>query len=134
MKPPAWHEYYVSGVARIDAQHHEIFDLIHRLAESSAHGYNPAEVGHYLDAFRDHIIEHFAEEDATMVARGYPELPQHRIAHLGISEQLAELVGAQNRGEVVVGASVMALGNVLVRHIQTDDLKMATWLREHASA
>jgi hemerythrin len=134
MKSPAWHERYVTGVERIDAQHQELFDLIHRLTESSAHGYNPAEVGHYLDSFREHIIEHFAEEDGTMLTRGYPELAQHRVAHQSISDQLAELVSSQNRGEVVVGASVMALGNLLIRHIQTDDLKMATWLREHAIA
>ena len=134
MKPPAWHERYVSGVERIDAQHQEIFFLVHELGEAAALGTNKAEVGHFLDAFREHIVVHFGEEEAAMGKQGYPELPAHITAHHAISEQLAQLVMAQNNGEVVVASSVIAMGSLLVRHIQTDDLKMATWMREHAKA
>lgn len=134
MKPPAWHERYVSGVERIDAQHQEIFSLVHQLGEAASQGTNKAEVGHFLDAFREHIVEHFAEEEAAMRNQGYAELPSHIVAHNDISEQLAQLVMAQNNGEVVVVSSVIAMGSLLVRHIQTEDLKMATWMREHAKA
>jgi len=134
MKPPAWHERYITGVDRIDAQHQEILTLIHELGEAAALGTNKAEVGHFLDAFREHIVVHFAEEETAMGNQGYPELPTHITAHHTISEQLAQLVTAQNNGEVVVASSVIAMGSLLVRHIQTDDLKMATWMREHAKA
>jgi hemerythrin-like metal-binding protein len=134
MKPPAWHERYVSGVERIDAQHQEIFTLIHELGEAAALGTNKAEVGHFLDAFREHIVVHFAEEEQAMRQQGYPDLPHHSESHVSISDQLAQLVIAQNNGEVVAASSVIAMGNLLIRHIQTDDLKMATWMRERGAA
>lgn len=134
MKPPTWHERYVTGVARLDAQHQEIFTLMLALSEATAHGALAADLAPYLVAFRAHVMGHFAEEEAVLQHCAYPEIAHHRAAHHDIAATIADLIQTHNRGEPVMAASVLALGNLLVRHIQTDDLKMATWMREHALA
>lgn len=125
----AWHERFATGNATVDDQHKRLIELVEAVEESCAHGSNTAEVGHFVDAFRDHVIEHFRDEEAEMARIGYPDLPAHHRAHEEICAMVMGMVAASGRGEVVLPSSAQALGHVLLRHMQGEDMRLVTFIR-----
>jgi hemerythrin-like metal-binding protein len=129
MNAPAWHERFATGNATVDEQHRKLIELVEAVEESCAHGTNTAEVSHFIDAFRDHVLEHFRDEEQEMARIGYPELPVHQRAHEDICAMVLGMVSASDRGEVVLPASAQALGHVLLRHMQGEDMRLVAFIR-----
>lgn len=125
----AWHERFATGNATVDAQHQDLIRLVEAVEESCAHGTNRAEVGHFVDAFRDHVLQHFVDEEEEMARIGYPALDDHRHAHQEITEMVLRMVEASSKGEVVLPSSAQALGHVLLRHMQGEDMRLVAFIR-----
>lgn len=129
MTVPVWHERFCTGNATVDAQHQQLIKLVEAVEESCAHGTNRAEVSHFIDAFRDHVLEHFQDEEAEMNRIGYPEVQVHQRAHEEICGMVMGMVEASARGEVVLPSSAQALGHVLLRHMQCEDMRLVSFIR-----
>jgi hemerythrin len=87
--PLASPQQYEIGIAEIDAQHRELFNILATLEEHSGAGYT-------FDAARDALAHltnyanvHFAIEESVMRMHRYPELAAHAAEHQRLREQLA---------------------------------------------
>jgi hemerythrin-like metal-binding protein len=72
---------------------------------------------------------HFADEEALMAARGYPELEAHHLAHQRAMEQVLDLErGASVATREASLASIHRLRRWLLDHVNGPDRAFAGWL------
>ena len=77
-----WDERYNTGVDIIDREHKKLFNILNKLF-----GFvNREEKSHFacqeaIKYFKDHAIQHFADEEAYMTSIDYPGLKAHRRIH-----------------------------------------------------
>lgn len=75
-----WRDAMSLGDQTIDADHKKIIKLINA-SEKFAQDGNVGPLGEILERTRKYIDEHFAREEALMLAIEYPNLAEHRTAH-----------------------------------------------------
>ncbi|MCA9679481.1 MAG: diguanylate cyclase [Kofleriaceae bacterium] len=118
-----WQEAYECGEPTIDDEHRDIFVLANRLIDAVAAARDAPEVFQAaLDDLMAHVRQHFADEEAILFARRYPQLETHKRAHAGLLRR-AEFLNAQAAaGEATLGAVVEFLAeDVVARHLMTVD-------------
>lgn len=126
---PVWNDRYASGNQRLDAQHQELFQLIGDLNDSAGFGTSPARVGHYLERFRDHCIEHFREEEVEMRRVRYPHADRHATVHRVLTERVLAMIAELDQGVSVTLPEIEQVCTALVRHVQIEDAEMAAFMR-----
>ncbi len=109
-----WNETLELGVEDMDATHREFVERLNALAEAA-----DAELLAGLEAFIDHTVEHFAQEERWMESTGFPPLHCHRGEHEGVLGVMREVRDYVSKGRP-------ELGRVLVR-------ELAPWFRHHAA-
>lgn len=113
-----WDPAYATGIAAMDAQHQTIVDLINRAARAG-----PDEVGPVVAELAQYTATHFGAEEQVMADLGFPELPQHRVAH----QRLLEWVQQAQAEGVSREALLSELATWLVRHILAQDKRYGQW-------
>lgn len=84
-----WDERYNLGVDMIDREHKKLFSILNKLydfgrqEEKSRFACQEA-----VKYFKDHAIQHFADEEAYMVSIDYPGLEAHRRIHSDFRERM----------------------------------------------
>jgi len=112
-----WTEELATGIARIDAQHRDLYAQVASLHEAMRTN-QLDRVPAVLDGLQRYALEHFATEEREMAERGYPRLAQHRVLHgIFVDEFL--------RQRAMLSDSVTLSGVVSLSVWLTD------WLREH---
>lgn len=85
--------------------------------------------------FAEHSREHFAREEAAMLASGFPPYPVHRQEHERVLAWLAELTEGIATGSADPAAVALAVNHDipvwLIQHIQTMDWATANWIASH---
>jgi hemerythrin-like metal-binding protein len=109
-----WTEALNLGVARMDATHREFVDQLNALARAPDEDLLAG-----LDAFIEHTVEHFAQEERWMQGTSFPPLPCHAEEHAGVLGIMREVRGYVHSGRT-------DLGRVLVR-------ELAPWFTNHAA-
>lgn len=84
-----WNEQYNVGVEIIDREHKKLFSILNKLFDFGRR----EEKSHFacqeaIKYFRDHAIQHFADEEAYMLSIDYPGLDTHRRIHKDFREHL----------------------------------------------
>ena len=119
-----WSKSYSVGVEKIDAQHLQLCSLMNELHEAMVQGKGRAVTGEALDRLAAYTIKHFGDEEATLQACRYPELPKHRLIH---REFVAAVEGFQKQyhaGSLTLNIDMMQyLRHWLLNHIQGTDQK-----------
>jgi hemerythrin len=110
-----WKSEYASGYAPMDEDHREFLDCVGTLMTC-----DDADLPSALDAFSNHAISHFGEEDRLMATNAYPSAGCHVEEHAAVLGSLAEVQQALTRGNSSV-----------VRRFASE---LARWFPEHASA
>lgn len=115
----AWQEAYECGDPTIDRQHRELFELANVLIDAFLSGAEDfAAIAPAYDRLLEHILRHFADEEAILARRSYPELELHRRAHRGLVARARELRGLVIDGSAGLGGLVEFLaGDVVSRHL-----------------
>lgn len=77
-----WNEQYNIGVPIIDKEHKKLLHILNKLLDFG----QKEEKGHFacqeaIKYFKDHAIQHFADEEAYMASIGYPGLETHKRLH-----------------------------------------------------
>ena len=75
-----WTDALADGVASIDAQHHELADLMNALYDSAVAGEGATTV-RLFDDLLVHTVAHFRHEETLFIASGYPDASRHRHHH-----------------------------------------------------
>ena len=84
-----WDERYNVGVDVIDKEHKKLFSILNKLY---TFGHNE-EKSHFacqeaIKYFKDHAMQHFADEEAYMTSINYPGLDAHRRIHRDFRERM----------------------------------------------
>ncbi|HBA50572.1 MAG TPA: hemerythrin [Lachnospiraceae bacterium] len=84
-----WDKRYNVGVAIIDREHKKLFSILNKLY---AFGHSE-EKSHFacqeaIKYFKDHAVQHFADEEAYMASINYPGLEAHRRIHRDFRERM----------------------------------------------
>jgi hemerythrin-like metal-binding protein len=119
-----WSDRYSVGVARIDAQHQRLVELLNEFHAAMLAGGGRAAVGKTLDGLVDYTLSHFAAEEALMKHVAYPGYEQHKAEHTKLIEQVKLLTGkAQTAGSALTLEVAAFLQHWLTDHIANVDKK-----------
>ena len=124
-----WNSRYSVGIARIDAQHQRLVELINELHAAMLAGAGRQVVGKILDGLVEYTLSHFAAEEALMKRVAYPGYEQHKAEHLKLIEQVKLLKKKAQAGNAALTLEVAAfLNRWLVDHISNMDKKYSAHL------
>jgi hemerythrin len=122
----------LTGVEEIDREHRELFVRVRALLDASRTHRGRDEVGRLLDYLGDYAVSHFAVEERSMAAGGYPDRAAHEAEHRRFVKEFASL-----REEFKVEGPgplfVIRVGNRVTawlrEHIYRTDRALGEWLR-----
>lgn len=122
-----WSDKLVFGIARIDAQHKNLFDLA---ATFEGNG-DQIRFMKTLAQLSDYIRVHFREEESLLEQCSYPHLAEHKALHVSFKEKFQELL--QNAGQLTldeIAAHVHYLINGwFYNHIMVADLDYVPFVK-----
>jgi hemerythrin len=127
----------LTGIDEIDAQHRELFARVGALLVAARTQRSREEVVRLLEFLGTYVVEHFASEERTMEAAGYPKYGGHRAEHLQFVKELSilrhelETEGPSHLFVIRVGNRVTEW---LREHIYRTDRILADWLKSHPGA
>ena len=84
-----WNEHYNIGVPLIDKEHKKLLHILNKLFDFG----QKEEKSHFAcqeaqKYFKDHAIQHFADEEAYMASIGYPGLETHKRIHRDFRDRM----------------------------------------------
>jgi hemerythrin len=127
----AWDDKYLLGIAAIDRQHRQLFDLIAELNTLLAAHAGAGEIQAVLQRFLRWAQIHFASEETLLNIAGYPGLAAHEREHaefLATLEKNLKLIAA--RPLAITQSNISALlTNWLQGHILKNDREYLPHLR-----
>jgi diguanylate cyclase (GGDEF)-like protein/hemerythrin-like metal-binding protein/PAS domain S-box-containing protein len=118
-----WHDSYDCGEATIDREHRKLFELANKLIESAfAREENHQEFETCLTEMFEHLVQHFADEEAILARERYIDLDAHILAHKVLLEHALRLRNELGSGSVTVGALVNFIADdVVSQHMLKTD-------------
>ena len=124
-----WDSSFAIGIDAIDKQHQKIFE--HLLAiENSVAKRDPWHILRFLlSQLSDYMKFHLAVEEALLEVIRYPGLAEHRGAHGGLLQQIAELEERLARN--AVGENLVEFFEQwFIRHVLSGDREYAAYIKE----
>lgn len=128
-----WKDEYSVGNDHIDAQHRELFRRFNALIEACRESRGREKVGELLSYLDEYVENHFADEEALMIVRGYPGLEKQRREHEEFRGELKKLKGilaAEGASVHLTVTTNEAVLQWLIRHIRKTDAALAAFLRD----
>ena len=123
-----WTKELETGNAQIDAEHKELIAAINNLLAACSVGKGRSELAATVDFLRQYTKTHFAHEQALQIQTKYPDYANHKKYHeefVKTVEQLSARLKEEGPSVPLVGEINRQLGDWLVRHIKTEDVKVA---------
>jgi hemerythrin-like metal-binding protein len=116
-----WRADFRCGEPMLDRQHERLFVLANAVLDAAG-GADDARLRTALDRLLEHVIRHFADEEALLARRGYANLESHAAAHARLVARALELKTASDGGRAAFGDLVDFLANQIVAtHLFTAD-------------
>ena len=128
----AWDDGLLTGNALVDMQHQRIFAWVSELVLSCEAGTDTERLWDTLEFLDNHTIRHFIDEEALMLECGYPDRESHFQAHKTYRESIEYFQQRFNENGPSDELSNDVNKNVatwLIQHIQTEDRKIAEYIR-----
>ena len=124
-----WNDRYSVGIAKIDAEHRKLVDLINELYAAILSGTSASVIAKVLDGLACYTFSHFAAEEGLMKRYRYPGYLQHKAEHDKLVEQVKQLQQELRAGKATVSQEVMSfLQRWLIGHILGVDKKYTSHL------
>ena len=118
-----WKTAFASGNSTIDREHRELVQLTNNLLDHAIN--SPAERAPFneaFDALLAHVVEHFANEEATLLEHDYPDLKAHIEQHQMLIDRALKLRHQANEGGVSLGELVdFLVSEVVSGHMLQSD-------------
>ncbi|HET7839662.1 MAG TPA: diguanylate cyclase [Rectinemataceae bacterium] len=126
-----FHEEWESGDTRIDGEHRELLALVQEFLDRSVTALSSAEIVPYFERFFEHLVKHFADEEATLTALGYPGAAEHAAIHKGLIRSAEDQRSRLERGELGRAEfSRYLVDTIVLGHLQVEDIKFFPWTKE----
>lgn len=118
------------GVASMDRTHTEFIDLVNRLCR--------ADKTHFVDLFIDlleHTENHFAAENASMQASGFPAIHEHMEEHWRVLGEMSRIANRVAGGSLLLGRAYVrdSLPEWFRLHLLTMDSALAAHMQRRGS-
>lgn len=127
-----WSKDLETGNATIDAQHKQLIEAFNNLIDACNQGKGRAEIENTLRFLSDYTITHFNDEEALQSKYKYPDFITHKRAHDSfkrVVEGLAAQLAEEGPSIVLVGKFNSSIGEWLVNHIKSEDVKIASHIQ-----
>ncbi|MBS4098757.1 MAG: hemerythrin family protein [Sulfuricella sp.] len=124
-----WNESLEIGFRPIDADHKRLVALLNELHEYLVSGSSLSLIHSAFQRIARHTATHFRHEEALMAESGYPDAPNHCLAHQELEKQMADLLQRLDEGASVFSQELVDfLKNWLINHITTMDTALGHYL------
>lgn len=128
-----WDDCFITGLDKVDHQHHALVDITNRLGHllMQPQGASKEDVDRVFGELADYAKFHFGEEEALMHASGLDSrhIKHHRDAHARFLEDVTHMHGATEYANRESASHLLTfLTNWLVYHILGTDQIMARLL------
>jgi hemerythrin len=129
-----WNDCFVTGLPRVDEQHHGLVDLINRFGEivMRPDGASASELDTVFSELAGYAQQHFAEEEALMETQGIDlrHIATHRQSHADFLDEVMRLQVGVAAGDHNSAKSLLEfLTHWLAYHILGSDQVMARQMR-----
>lgn len=125
-----WEEKYRVGNEQIDQEHQYLFQLINEFHDAYAEKRDRAILLNLLNRLVDYAERHFTNEEALMLAAGYPASDEHRAHHETLFEQIFSLNARfSDRAYNPARDATAFLKGWLADHILQEDLTLGAFLK-----
>ncbi|MBF0310167.1 MAG: bacteriohemerythrin [Magnetococcales bacterium] len=120
--PLIWEDHFSVGLARMDAHHKKLMQIINSLMVTVEQGSNTKAVLQSLQALQHFLQFHFVEEEELMRFYQYPRLMEHEEAHKKILETIQNLKSTAKESHLLREEHVESfLSQWLLSHVLQDD-------------
>lgn len=114
-----WSDKYSLGVAEIDEQHQNLFNLVNKLHTAVSEGADQSTHGDILNELIDYTVYHFETEERLFKEKNYPEYDVHKQQHDDLTRQVLELQTKFTEGSATISFEVLDF--------------LSQWLKEHTT-
>ena len=122
-----WKKFYSVDCEELDAQHHQILDIINDLYELMLNGKENPELKGFLDRLVQYTKSHFQREEELMKACGYPKLDEHMQLHQQMRQKTLDL--RKNMSAVNAQNLLQFLKKWWINHICDTDKQYSTYIK-----
>lgn len=126
-----WEARFETGIDAIDTQHRKLFALAQRAFDAHAAGDVSATRLHVIELY-SYTRRHFDDEEAAMVAAGYPKLEAHLALHEALVARLDTVAVADAPADVLQWSVRALIFDWLMDHISVADRAFAEYVRARA--
>jgi hemerythrin-like metal-binding protein len=118
-----WNNSYSVKVAKLDAQHKNVFEMLNGLADAMRQGHGASAIEPTLTRLMEHLRIHITEEEDLMRHTRYPGLvahqEEHRLYQLRVEKCKADLEKTSNKDTV---ALLRILRDIILDHMLRVDI------------
>lgn len=120
---------YTVGSSQMDHQHEKLFEIINRYAAAMDRKAPRNELSRIFDEVVSFAAYHFADEEAMLARKNYPELARHKLIHEALVKQVSELKQELSNGTAGVESKIkFFLKTWLTAHIKGIDTKYTPYV------
>ena len=124
-----WSPAFSVKVKKFDDQHKKLVELVNQLHDAMKAGQGNAMLGVVLQQLISYTSSHFADEEKTMQAHGFPGLAAHKVEHEKLVAQVLDLQKKFQAGSAMLTLTVLNfLKDWLITHIKGVDQKYGEFL------
>ena len=130
-----WKREYSVGIATIDQQHQQLFELVNQLHQFISAGQSDAVVAPTFSELVACTRQHFLAEEAMMSEFSFPGLEAHRLEHEKIIRAALRFIGDYEAGEKRFSVQLLDfMIDWLTTHILVTDMHYSQYLLAKGAA
>jgi hemerythrin len=130
-----WNKRLETGNVTIDNQHKELIAAINSLLDACSEGKGRTKIEETSQFLVNYTKRHFADEEKLQLQSHYPDYANHKKYHEGFVQEVNQIVAELKKEGptlVMVGKINNAIAGWLIRHISTEDVKVANHIKNTA--
>lgn len=128
----SWKKCYEVGIATFDDEHHALVRVINDLYVALREKRGDEALSELLDVLVEYTEKHFEHEELHMDKYKYPEMEEHKQAHVILRQRIVDFQQKVGAGKVGVSPELMSfLREWLLEHIVETDKMFGTFLIKH---
>lgn len=126
-----WTDELLTGNAKVDAQHRNLFKMMEQLRISINGNGSRQEIGQNLEILGRYVLSHFADEEQLMRDANYPGLVEHQEHHQILTAKTNEFLNLFHQHKPVDYQEVLTFASEWIRdHVLYEDMKIVAWIKE----
>lgn len=130
-----WRDEYSIGVAQIDSEHRQLFDVINEFHDQQQGAIAANDILKMLNRLIKYSEQHFRNEEAIMRGEGYAGMDEHQQQHDKLVGAIFDIAADVEAGKSTIDMQLHTfLKNWLLDHILLHDMNFADFLKAKAAA